>query len=191
MTNGEEKDLNCLKYRVMAETFIGERPAVEASKSVEDLDVSEEVKNTINSVNRNKAMKGLGSWGHEYVKRLTHDIITDWHKMETLEETPEKSQKQLVLLKLVEEIVPFFMAFNAETDACDLLMELDRADEIYDHIDKDNVERVCLYLKSCEPYVAEGDNVNLLKTVLKIYKKLAMYPQAMYRVILLKCCFWR
>merc|ERR1711881_312976 len=85
-----------------------------------------------------------------------------------------------MLLALVQDIVPFFMAFNAETDACDLLMELDRAHEIYDHIDKDNVERVCLYLKSCEPYVAEGDNINLLKTVLKIYKKLSMFPQAMY-----------
>merc|ERR1712178_85299 len=58
--------------------------------------------------------------------------------------------------------------------------ELDRIAEIYDHIDKDNVERVCLYLKSCEPYVAEGDNVTLLKSVLKIYKKLSMFPQAIY-----------
>jgi len=187
MTNGDEKDKNCLKYRVLAETFTGERPKVQETNSAMDLDVSEDVKATINQQNtqRAQAMKGLGSWGHEYVKRLTHDIITRWNEMSEAT-TPEGGVQeavlveQVVLLNLVAEIVPFFMAFNAETDACDLLMELDRIDDICAHIDKDNVSRVCLYLLSCEPYVAEGDNVTLLKTVMKIRRSLNQYPEALY-----------
>lgn len=178
MTNGDEKDKNCLKYRVLAESFTGTRPKLEATNSIAALDVSEDIKATIKEGgNRAAAMKGLGSWGHEYVKRLTHDIIIEWGE---IGDDTEKIMEQMVLLKLVTEIVPFFMAFNAETDACDLLMELDRVDDICVHIDKDNVSRVCLYLQSCEPYVGEGDNVTLLKTVMKIRRQLNQYPEALY-----------
>ena len=55
------------------------------------------------------------------------------------------------LYALAKEIVPFDMQHNAEADACDLLMELERIHHIVEHVDKANYQRVCLYLST---YVA-------------------------------------
>jgi hypothetical protein len=52
---------------------------------------------------------------------------------------------------LAREIVPFNMAHNAEADACDLLMELERIGDIVAHVDKTNYARVCLYLTTYAP----------------------------------------
>ena len=50
------------------------------------------------------------------------------------------------LLKLAKDIVVFYMAHNAEADACDLLMEIEHVDMILDYVEKDTYQRVCLYL---------------------------------------------
>jgi 26S proteasome regulatory subunit N1 len=50
------------------------------------------------------------------------------------------------LFKLAIEIVPYFMAHNAETDACDLLMEIDRLDYLLDVVESSTYQRVCIYL---------------------------------------------
>lgn len=38
------------------------------------------------------------------------------------------------------------MRHNAEADACDLLMEIERLDLLETFVDKDTFPRVCLYL---------------------------------------------
>jgi hypothetical protein len=38
------------------------------------------------------------------------------------------------------------MQHNAEPEACDLLMEVNRLDKIVDYVDESNYVRVCLYL---------------------------------------------
>ena len=38
------------------------------------------------------------------------------------------------------------MSHNAETEACDLLMEIEQLDLILEHVDETTVDRVCLYL---------------------------------------------
>ena len=50
------------------------------------------------------------------------------------------------LMELVKEIVPFNMQHNAECEACDLLMEVERLDSLEDYVDEQVHERVCLYL---------------------------------------------
>ena len=50
------------------------------------------------------------------------------------------------LLPLVESIIKFDMKHNAEIQACDLLMEIDRLDLLETHMDETNYPRVCLYL---------------------------------------------
>lgn len=38
------------------------------------------------------------------------------------------------------------MAHNAEAEACDLLMEIERLDLLDEYVDEDVYQRVCLYL---------------------------------------------
>lgn len=71
------------------------------------------------------------------------------------------------------------MAHNAETEACDLLMEIDRLDFLEQYVDESAYQRVCLYLTNCVPYVADPENSTLLHAALKLYKKFNQYPQAL------------
>ena len=50
------------------------------------------------------------------------------------------------LFKLATEIVPYFMGHNAETDACDLLMEIDKLDYLLEVVESTTFPRVCIYL---------------------------------------------
>ena len=60
-------------------------------------------------------------------------------------------------------MVPYYVAHNAESEACDLLLEVERVDEIKAYLDKDNFERVCRYLASFANFVPEPE-VRLLHT---------------------------
>ncbi|RNA39420.1 26S proteasome non-ATPase regulatory subunit 2 [Brachionus plicatilis] len=84
---------------------------------------------------------------------------------------PEVTISKEDLLKLAQEMVAFYMAHNAEADACDLLMEIEHIHLIESQSEKDTYQRVCLYLLSCVPYVAEPEDSILIRTALKIYQK--------------------
>uniref|UniRef100_A0A8C1L425 26S proteasome non-ATPase regulatory subunit 2 n=1 Tax=Cyprinus carpio TaxID=7962 RepID=A0A8C1L425_CYPCA len=73
----------------------------------------------------------LASWGHEYVRHLAGEVAKEWQEVEE----GDKAQQE-VLLKLVREIVPYNMAHNAEHEACDLLMEIERLDMLDTYIDE-------------------------------------------------------
>ncbi len=75
------------------------------------------------------------------------------------------------LLPLAKEIAIFYMKHNAEADACDLLMEIEQVELLFDYVEKETYQRVCLYLLSCVPYVPEPEDSILLKTAYKIYLK--------------------
>lgn len=83
------------------------------------------------------------------------------------------------LIGLAQEIVPYNMRHNAETEACDLLMELERLDLLIDHVDRDAYQRVCLYLVSTVPYVTEPEDAQLLRCAMDIYCKFQRYPEAL------------
>ncbi len=65
-------------------------------------------------------------------------------KKEKIEGEPKYEKDQL--LKLAMAIVPYHMKHNAESEACDLLMELEKIDLLEQFVDKDAYPRVCLYL---------------------------------------------
>lgn len=115
--------------------------------------------------------ESIGEWGHEYVRHLSGEIATNWH-----EATAPFREK---LEALVEQIIPYNMAHNAEAEACDLLMEVEKLNLLERFVDESAYPRVCLYLQSCVPYVPDPENVSLLKCALSMSKKFNQYTQAM------------
>ncbi|XP_076634499.1 regulatory particle non-ATPase 1 [Colletes latitarsis] len=115
----------------------------------------------------------IGEWGHEYVRHLSGELAGEWDE---LTDDAEATSKKLIAL--VHEIVPHNMAHNAETEACDLLMEIERLDLLEQYVDESAYQRVCLYLTSCVAYVADPENSTLLHTAAKLYRKFGQYPQA-------------
>lgn len=119
----------------------------------------------------------IGDWGHEYVRHLSGEIATNW---------PEASAPfRLRLIDLIQQIIPYNMAHNAEAEACDLLMEVENLDLLEQYVDESAYPRVCLYLQSCVPYVPDPENVSLLKCALNLSKKFKQHTQAMRLALML------
>ncbi|EGD76493.1 Psmd2 protein [Salpingoeca rosetta] len=121
----------------------------------------------------------ISLWGHEYVRHLIGEIALE-HSARVAAAEEAGSEPQLDdLTKLAGEIVPYCVKNNAEPDACDLLMEIERLDMLEPHVDENCYDRVCLYLMSCVPYVPEPYDEILMKTCLGIFRKFSKWPQAM------------
>nr|CAB3265241.1 26S proteasome non-ATPase regulatory subunit 2-like [Phallusia mammillata] len=119
----------------------------------------------------------IGSWGHEYVRHISGEIAIEWQDIDPEEDGgKEKLDK---LLAIVGDVVPYDMKHNAETEACDLLMEIEKLDLLINFVDKATYPRVCLYLISCVPYTAEPENTNLLQTAVQIFRKFDCLPEAL------------
>jgi 26S proteasome regulatory subunit N1 len=119
----------------------------------------------------------IGEWGHEYIRHLSAEIAVNW---------PETSgQFKTRLVELVRQIIPYNMAHNAEAEACDLLMEIERLDLLEEYVDESAYPRVCLYLQSCYPFMADPDNNNLLKCALQLSRKFKQYTPAMRLAMML------
>lgn len=113
----------------------------------------------------------IGDWGHEYVRHLSSEISVNW---------PDSSDNfKTTLIELVHQIIPYDMELNAEAEACDLLMEVEKLEFLDQYVDENAYPRVCLYLQSCVPYVAEPENTNLLKAGLRLSRKFNQPTQAM------------
>lgn len=76
-----------------------------------------------------------------FFRHLAGEVAKEWQEVEENDKTQQET-----LLKLVKEIVPYNMAHNAEHEACDLLMEIERLDMLEDYIDENAYGKVCLYL---------------------------------------------
>lgn len=123
------------------------------------------------------AASPIGEWGHEYVRHLSGEIASNWH-----EASPQFRERLEVL---IEQIIPYNMAHNAEAEACDLLMEVEKLSLLEKYVDESAYPRVCLYLQSCVPYVPDPENVSLLKCALSLSKKFKQYTQAMRLALML------
>lgn len=115
----------------------------------------------------------IGSWGHEYLRNLTAELTAEFpeHQNDPIATKP--------LLELVEKIVPYHMSHNAEPEAVDLLIEVDKLPLLENHVDESNYRRTCLYLTSCCQYLAEPDDKEVLKVSHSIYMKRRMFHDAM------------
>uniref|UniRef100_A0A8C4X5V2 26S proteasome non-ATPase regulatory subunit 2 n=1 Tax=Erpetoichthys calabaricus TaxID=27687 RepID=A0A8C4X5V2_ERPCA len=122
----------------------------------------------------------LASWGHEYVRHLAGEVAKEWQELDENDKVQQET-----LLKLVKEIVPYNMGHNAEHEACDLLMEIEKLDMLELYIDENAYAKVCLYLASCVSYVPEPENSALLKCALHIFRKFNRYPEALRLALML------
>ncbi|PNX55661.1 26S proteasome non-ATPase regulatory subunit 2 1a-like protein, partial [Trifolium pratense] len=98
----------------------------------------------------------ISSWGHEYVRNLAGQISKEYAKRQTAD-TPIDD-----LLELVQQIVAFHMKHNAETEAVDLLMEVEYLDMLIEHVDRTNFKRTCLYLTTSARYLPGPDDMLVL-----------------------------
>ncbi|ORY98108.1 armadillo-type protein [Syncephalastrum racemosum] len=115
----------------------------------------------------------IGSWGHEYIRHLSGEIMQEYEaRIENEENTDE-------LIKLARTIVPFFLKHNAEADAVDLLLELESIEELPQFVDKDTYERVCLYMLGCVNLLVPPDDARFMKTARVIYRQQEKYGQAL------------
>eukprot|EP00127_Corallochytrium_limacisporum_P007277 Clim_evm18s246 gene=Clim_evmTU18s246 len=121
--------------------------------------------------------RDITAWGHEYVRHLSNEVINEYR--ERVINNAEVDD----LVAFAKTVVPYHMSHNAETEASDLLMEIERLDLLSDFVDEAAHQGVCLYLVSCVPYVSEPEDGILLKTALGIYRKFGKTCDAMRMAI--------
>lgn len=116
----------------------------------------------------------ISSWGHEYVRYLSGEIAEEYNRriIENVEDEEEDIMDDLMCL--VDDIIPFQMSHNAEAEAVDLLMEVQRLKKLTESsvVDEGNFERVCLYLIRCADFMSDPDDTQeIFCTAFTLYKQ--------------------
>lgn len=103
----------------------------------------------------------LGSWGHEFVRSLAGEIGQEYTERVVQGVDPEDDAALEDLMEMVRTIVPFHITHNAEAEAVDLLIEVQRLKLLLtlDSIDENNYERICLYLIRASDYMVDPDDL--------------------------------
>eukprot|EP01130_Rhizamoeba_saxonica_P002470 TRINITY_DN12264_c0_g1_i1.p1 TRINITY_DN12264_c0_g1~~TRINITY_DN12264_c0_g1_i1.p1 ORF type:complete len:888 (-),score=227.22 TRINITY_DN12264_c0_g1_i1:22-2463(-) len=111
--------------------------------------------------------------GHEYIRHISREIGEEYENRLDVGETVED------LIELVFQIVQFLVTHNAEPAACDLLMEVEKLDNIVGFVDDNNFQRIALYLQNSSLYLAEPEDTDTLKISREIYEKMGKIPNAL------------
>ena len=103
----------------------------------------------------------LGSWGHEFVRSLAGEIGQEYNQRVIDGADPDSDEAFEDLLKFVNIIVPFHLTHNAEAEAVDLLIEVQRLKYLLklDSIDDKNYRRICLYLIKTASFMSDPDDL--------------------------------
>lgn len=114
-----------------------------------------------NEMESKPATDNLGSWGHEYVRSLAGEIGEEYAARVIAGCNPEEDEPFADLLRMVDVIVPFHVNHNAEAEAVDLLIEVQRLKNLLklDTIDEKNYQRICLYLIKTADYMSDPDDL--------------------------------
>ncbi|VEU23509.1 DEKNAAC104748 [Brettanomyces naardenensis] len=128
----------------------------------------------------------IGEWGHEYLRHLSLEIGEAYQEALENAGTPKEEGNQSAVPENSEElielsmiIVEYFIKHNAETEAVDLLLEIEQIEKLPQHVDKDTYERVCNYMVACVPLLAPPDDLAFLNTAYTIYLSNNQLPQAL------------
>lgn len=115
----------------------------------------------LNEMEYKPVVDNLGSWGHEYVRSLAGEIGEEYAARVIAGGNPEDDEPFADLLSMVDEIVPFHVNHNAEAEAVDLLIEVQRLKNLLkiDTIDEKNYQRICLYLIKTADYMSDPDDL--------------------------------
>lgn len=105
----------------------------------------------------------LGCWGHEYVRSLAGEISREYNSRVIDGADPESDEAFVDILGMVDIIVPFHISHNAEAEAVDLLIEVQRLEKLknMDSIDDKNFGRICLYLIKTADYMSDPDDLSV------------------------------
>jgi len=99
------------------------------------------------------------NWGHEYLLHLSGDISREYNKrIEAQKPTQD-------LLSIVEKIVPFLIQHHSEAYAIDLLIEVDKLEDLTSYVNEHNYQRVVLYLLSSSQFSADQEEMNKTLTI--------------------------
>ncbi|RMZ55467.1 hypothetical protein APUTEX25_004692, partial [Auxenochlorella protothecoides] len=112
-------------------------------------------------------------WGHEYVRHLSGEIGEEVGARRAAGEAVDD------LLALVDLIVPYDMSHNAEPDAIDLLLEVDRVADLPRHVDAGNAERAARYLQACAAYLPEPEDEAALRAVHAVHMRVGRHAGAL------------
>lgn len=112
------------------------------------------------------ADNNLGSWGHEFVRSLAGEIGQEYNARVIAGADPDDDAPFADLLGMVDIIVPFNVEHNAEAEAIDLLIEVQRLKKVLDldSIDEKNYKRVCLYLIKTADFMSDPDDYMVSST---------------------------
>lgn len=127
---------------------------------------------------RHKLLAGttdVSLWGHEYIRHLAGEIGDEYD--ERLAADPPASVDDL--MALVSEIIPWDMSHNAEPEAVDLALEVERLDLVVAAVDAGNCTRTCLYLLACGAYLPEPDDGAVLRAAFDSYTKVERHADAL------------
>mmetsp|Transcript_12458 Transcript_12458/g.29984 ORF Transcript_12458/g.29984 Transcript_12458/m.29984 type:complete len:944 (-) Transcript_12458:122-2953(-) len=124
----------------------------------------------------------ISSWGHEFVRSLAGEIGQEYNQRVIDGADPDTDAPFGDLLKMVHVIVPFNLTHNAEAEAVDLLIEVQRLKFLLelDSIDDKNYQRICLYLMKTANFMSDPDDlVEMYETAYEIFKKQKQYFDAL------------
>jgi len=125
--------------------------------------------------------KDIANMGQEYLRSLSGEIALEYIDRAVNQGLEEPEVDDLMVL--VDDIIPFQMKHNAETEAVDLLLEVQKLDKLLDpsfNLDDRNFERVCLYLVKTADYIADPDDIaQIYSTTYDIYLAQGKYTGAL------------
>ena len=106
------------------------------------------------------AADNLGSWGHEFVRSLAGEIGEEFQSRIIGGSDPAEDGPFQDLLDMVDVIVPFHVTHNAEAEAVDLLIEVQRLKKLLGltAIDENNYGRICLYLVKTADFMSDPED---------------------------------
>ena len=83
-------------------------------------------------------------------------------------------------MDIVDKIIPYFIVNNAEHDAIDLLLIVDKLDDIKQYVTDNNFSKVHMYLSGVCGYSTDQDElVNILSILFELSLKLSEYTIAL------------
>ena len=106
------------------------------------------------------AADNLGSWGHEFVRSLAGEIGEEYQSRVIAGADPAGDAPFADLLSMVDVIAPFHVTHNAEAEAVDLLIGVQRLKKLLGltAIDENNYGRICLYLVKTADFMSDPED---------------------------------
>jgi len=108
--------------------------------------------------------KNITEWGQEYIRALCGDIAKEYNNR--LDEGTSVDD----LYELVKIIIPFLIKEHCENDVIDLLIEVEKLNDMLEFVNENNYKKICLYLLSIVKYSADTEEFReTLELVYTIY----------------------